>query len=216
MRRKLFTFLVAFLATLSGAVWGQEPTEVVLQESDKEALKLGDGIYHVTGSNKKGIEIKRGTTPTIILDGIKIEVTGAAIEVNGGAKPTFILKGTNTIVSEKGPAISVPHDVSTQATFQGDGLLDINMKTVNTVAIGNAYQGSETIARTCGNIIINGGTINTNGIIGKFYGLTEIDAKGLTLDKDAVLICNGEFKVTSPYIVPVVVFSKRIPPFNFL
>ena len=28
MKRKLFTFLMAFLVTLSGAVWGQTTTEV--------------------------------------------------------------------------------------------------------------------------------------------------------------------------------------------
>lgn len=183
MKRKLFTFLVAFLATLSGAVWGQEPTEVVLQESDKEALKLGDGIYHVTGSNKKGIQIKRGTTPTIILDGIKIEVTGAAIEVNGEAKPTFILKGTNTIVSEKGPAISVPLDLSTQATFQGDGLLEIKMDKADKVAIGSAGDGFG-LPHTCGNVIIEGGTIKTNGSLGDFI------TKSLTLKDNGVLICN--------------------------
>lgn len=200
MKRKLYTFLVAFLATLSGAVWGQEPIEVNLGDyNDDPCWITSDGIYHVTGSNKKGIRIKEGTSPTIILDGIKIEVFGTAIEVRSGGQPTFILKGTNTIVSEKGPAISVPHDVSTQATFQGDGLLDINMKTVNTVAIGNAYKGSETTARTCGNIIINGGTINTNGIIGRFWAVSPIDARGLTLDKDAVLICKGiVFSETSP------------------
>lgn len=200
MKRKLFTFLVAFLATLSGAVWGQEPIEVNLGDyNDDPCWITSDGIYHVTGSNKKSIRIKEGTSPTIILDGIKIEVFGTAIEVRSGGQPTFILKGTNTIVSEKGPAISVPHDVSTQATFQGDGLLDINMKTVNTVAIGNAYKGSETTARTCGNIIINGGTINTNGIIGRFWAVSSIDARGLTLDKDAVLICKGiVFSETSP------------------
>lgn len=184
MKRKLFTFLVAFLATLSGAVWGQQqPSEVVLQESDKKAPVLGDGIYHVTGSNKKGIEIKGGTSPTIILDGIKIEVTGAAIEVDMQAKPTFILKGTNTIVSKKGPAISVPLDVSTQATFKGDGLLEIKMGKADKVAIGNAGDGLG-LPHTCGNVIIEGGTIKTNGSLGDFI------TKSLTLKDNGVLICN--------------------------
>lgn len=184
MKRKLFTFLVAFLATLSGAVWGQQqPSEVVLQESDKKAPVLGDGIYHVTGSNKKGIEIKGGTSPTIILDGIKIEVTGAAIEVDMQAKPTFILKGTNTIVSEKGPAISVPLDFSTQATFKGDGLLEIKMGKADKVAIGNAGDGLG-LPHTCGNVFIEGGTIKTNGALGDFQ------IKSLTLKDNGVLICN--------------------------
>ena len=185
MKRKLFTFLVAFLATLSGAVWGQEPIEVNLGDyNDDPCWITSDGIYHVTGSNKKGIQIKRGTTPTIILDGIKIEVTGAAIEVNGGAKPTFILKGTNTIVSEKGPAISVPLDLSTQATFQGDGLLDINLtEGSKKTAIGSSEGGN--VGVTCGNVIIEGGTIKTNGALGYFI------SKSLTLNVNGVLICNG-------------------------
>lgn len=180
MKRKLFTFLVAFLATLSGAVWGQEPTEVVLQESDKEALKLGDGIYHVTGSNKKGIEIKRGTTPTIILDGIKIEVTGAAIEVNGGAKPTFILQGVNKIVSEEGAAIRVPRDAEgslrTGIVFSeaSTGLLNIQVNNGGT-AIGVKTAGQ------CGDITINGGTIQTNGKI----------SNGATLDRDFTMSGNA-------------------------
>ena len=180
MKRKLFTFLVAFLATLSGAVWGQEPTEVVLQESDKEALKLGDGIYHVTGSNKKGIQIKRGTTPTIILDGIKIEVTGAAIEVNGGAKPTFILQGVNKIVSEEGAAIRVPRDAEgslrTGIVFSeaSTGLLNIQVNNGGT-AIGVKTAGQ------CGDITINGGTIQTNGKI----------SNGATLDRDFTMSGNA-------------------------
>ena len=185
MKRKLFTFLVAFLATLSGAVWGQEPIEVNLGDyNDDPCWITSDGIYHVTGSNKKGIQIKRGTSPTIILDGIKIEVAGTAIEVNGGAKPTFILKGENVIVSEKGPAISVPLDLSTQATFQGDGLLDINLtEGSKKTAIGSSEGGN--VGVTCGNVIIEGGTIKTNGALGYFI------SKSLTLNVNGVLICNG-------------------------
>lgn len=185
MKRKLFTFLVAFLATLSGAVWGQDPIEVNLGDyNDDPCWITSDGTYHVTGSNKTGIQIKRGTSPTIILDGVKISVTGTAIEVNTGAKPTFILKGTNTIESKKGPAISVPLDVSTQATFKGDGLLDINLTDgSDKIAIGSALSTSGSKV-TCGDVIIEGGTIKTNGSLGDFI------TKSLTLKDNGVLICN--------------------------
>ena len=181
MKRKLFTFLVAFLATLSGAVWGQEPIEVNLGDyNDDPCWITSDGIYHVTGSNKKGIQIKRGTTPTIILDGIKIEVTGAAIEVNGGAKPTFILQGVNKIVSEEGAAIRVPRDAEgslrTGIVFSeaSTGLLNIQVNNGGT-AIGVKTAGQ------CGDITINGGTIQTNGKI----------SNGATLDRDFTMSGNA-------------------------
>ncbi len=187
MKRKLFTFLVAFLATLSGAVWGQEqnPIEVNLNNYNDEPYLIEDnGIYHVFGSNEKGIEIDRKASPTIILDGIKIDVTGTAIEVKGEAQPTFILKGENSIQSENGPAISVPHDVSTKATFQGDGLLEITMQGGNDkIAMGSSEGGG--LGVTCGNIIIEGGTIKTNGTLGNF-----LTGRKFTLTGNGVLICS--------------------------
>ena len=48
MRRKLFTFLVAFLATLSGAVWGQTPIEItgIHNESFPKKVTQEYEAYH--------------------------------------------------------------------------------------------------------------------------------------------------------------------------
>ena len=184
MKRKLFTFLVAFLATLSGAVWGQDPIEVNLGDyNDDPCWITSDGTYHVTGSNKTGIQIKRGTSPTIILDGVKISVTGTAIEVNGGAKPTFILQGVNKIVSEEGAAIRVPRDAEgslrTGIVFSeaSTGLLNIQVNNGGT-AIGVKTAGQ------CGDITINGGTIQTNGKISNGFTAD----RNFTMSGNAVLI----------------------------
>lgn len=50
MRRKLFTFLVAFLATLSGAVWGQEKTHNINTQGSLEIFD--DGEYIITGTGE--------------------------------------------------------------------------------------------------------------------------------------------------------------------
>jgi len=188
MKRKLFTFLVAFLATLSGAVWGQKKYDKEINLSSlTKSYEIEDGLsYRFYGSNSHGIIVDRKLSPEITLDGVEISVHGAAIILDGGAKPTFILKGVNTIVSEEGPAIRVARDAEgslrTGIVFSeaSTGLLNIQVNNGGT-AIGVKTAGQ------CGDITINGGTIQTNGKI----------SNGATLDRDftmsgnAVLITKG-------------------------
>lgn len=193
MRRKLFTFLVAFLATLSGAVWAEENPSGTSESAPYDLATRGeltitdDGIYWVTSSSQTNNGIEISGNPTVHLKGINIGVAGTAIEVNWGGHPTFILDGNENIIeSSQGPAISVPHDGfsnTTQATFQGNGLLEINMEESDKVAIGNAGDLMG-LPHTCGNIIVKGGTIKTNGVLGDFI------TKSLTLEVNGVLICN--------------------------
>lgn len=122
----------------------------------------------------------RGKTPVITLDGVEITVHGSAIILDGGAKPTFILKGVNKIVSEEGAAIRVARDAEgklrTGIVFSeaSTGLLNIQMNNGGT-AIGVKTAGQ------CGDIIINGGTIQTNGKINN----------GATLDRDFAMSGNA-------------------------
>lgn len=190
--RKLFTFLVAFLATLSGAVWAEENPSGTSESAPYDLTRgeltiTDDGIYWVTSSSQTNNGIEISGNPTVHLKGINIGVEGTAIEVKWGGHPTFILEGNENIIeSAKGPAISVPHDGftnTTQATFQGNGLLEINMEESGKVAIGNAG-GLIGVPLTCGNITVNGGTIKTNGIIG-----TVTAGKLFKLEGNAVVIC---------------------------
>lgn len=182
MKRKLFTFLVAFLATLSGAVWGQKKYDREINLSSlTKSYEIEDGLsYRFYGSNSHGIIVDRKLSPEITLDGVEISVHGAAIILDGGAKPTFILKGVNTIVSEEGPAIRVARDAEgslrTGIVFSeaSTGLLNIQVNNGGT-AIGVKTAGQ------CGDITINGGTIQTNGKI----------SHGATLDRDFTMSGNA-------------------------
>lgn len=182
MKRKLFTFLVAFLATLSGAVWGQKKYDKEINLSSlTKSYEIEDGLsYRFYGSNSHGIIVDRELSPEITLDGVEISVDGAAIILDGGAKPTFILKGVNTIVSEEGPAIRVARDAEgslrTGIVFSeaSTGLLNIQVNNEGT-AIGVKTAGQ------CGDITINGGTIQTNGKI----------SNGATLDRNFTMSGNA-------------------------
>ena len=182
MKRKLFTFLVAFLATLSGAVWGQKKydKEINLSSLTKSYEIEDDLSYRFYGSNSHGIIVDKKLSPEITLDGVEISVHGAAIVLDRGANPTFILKGVNKIVSEEGPAIKVARDAEgslrTGIVFSeaSTGLLNIQVNNGGT-AIG-AKTGWQ-----CGDITINGGTIQTNGKI----------SNGATLDRDFTMSGNA-------------------------
>lgn len=180
MKKRIFTLMMAFLAIAGNAVWGQT-TEVSLNDWQKSAYEVkGDGAFHITGSNKKGIQIARGSNATITLENVTISEVGTAIEVNGEASPTIILKGENTITSTGyDVAISVPRDNSTSLTFDATstGKLIINVPDNNDYAIGNNS--------TCGDIYFNGGTIQTNGKIGVLRVSKDIEING-----NVVLICN--------------------------
>ncbi|MCI7285098.1 MAG: hypothetical protein PUK02_09075 [Parabacteroides sp.] len=182
MKRKLFTFLVAFLATLSGAVWGQKKYDKEINLSSlTKSYKIEDDLsYRFYGSNSHGIIVDKKLSPEITLDGVEISVHGAAIVLDRGANPTFILKGVNKIVSEEGPAIKVARDAEwslrTGIVFSeaSTGLLNIQVNNGGT-AIG-AKTGWQ-----CGDITINGGTIQTNGKI----------SNGATLDRDFTMSGNA-------------------------
>ena len=186
MKRKLFTFLVAFLATLSGAVWAQNyDYEVNLTEheanNDAAYVVTENGSYRFYGTHNHGIQISRNISPTITLDGVTITVRGTAIEVNGDADPIIVLLGENVINSEgTDEAISVARDNNTSITFSENstGSLTINMEdTESHYAIGEDG--------TCGDVIIKGGTIITEGKIGKLVD------KNADIEQNAILICGG-------------------------
>lgn len=95
MRRKLFTFLVAFLATLSGAVWGQELIDITnfttSNENEKgwklqcdpsennNVLTISEDGDYIISSKGGGIDnsnvqivIEANKTVTVTLDNVKI------------------------------------------------------------------------------------------------------------------------------------------------
>lgn len=140
MRRKLFTFLVAFLATLSGAVWGQN-----------------DLTYE--GSINQ-IEVPEDFNGIITLKNATITADGAAITVPASANPTFVIKGKNKIDTNSGVAIKTPRGTNNTAIeFSGGGLLEINSTTTDFISVG-------VVNGECRGLTFQDVTIQTNGKIG--------------------------------------------------
>lgn len=140
MKRKLFTFLVAFLATLSGAVWGQD-------------------VLTYEGSINQ-IEVPEDFNGIITLENATITADGAAITVPASANPAFVIKGKNKIDTNSGVAIKTPRGTNNTAIeFKGGGLLEINSTATNFISIGvtNGDYRSLTFQDV---------TIQTNGKIG--------------------------------------------------
>lgn len=141
MRRKLFTFLVAFLATLSGAVWGQD-----------------DLTYE--GSINQTIKVPEDFNGIITLENATITADGAAITVPASANPAFVIKGKNKIDTNSGVAIKTPRGTNNTAIeFRGGGLLEINSTATNFISVG-------VVSGDCRSLTFQDVTIQTNGKIG--------------------------------------------------
>lgn len=197
--KKIFTFLVAFLATLSGAVWGQEygsPSNPLDLNGRSESLPITDDeqewyITSTSETNNVGIIIQGPSGsgdviyPRIHLINVQaIDVTGTAIEIHDRAQPTLILEGENKIYSDDGPAIYVQNLPNTKLNIEGTGSLEIIMTHSDNVAIGNSSGGADRPA-DCGGITVNSGTVVTNGVIGSMC------TYDFTVNNNAVFIVNN-------------------------
>lgn len=186
--RKLFTFLVAFLATLSGAVWGQgsasSPVELGESSPTLEITNSNETWYITTKpseTNTAGIRIDGGS-PTIHLIDVNMSAGGSSIILEGGTSTKIVLEGVNQIISEgSDAAIKVGLTSELRILESSTGILSIN---TDKVAIGNQlslslYPGN---SATCGSVYISGGTIYTNGYIGRF------EVHGIRLQQSAIMI----------------------------
>ena len=157
MRRKLFTFLVAFLATLSGAVWGQDST--------------------YEGEINHPIEVSENFEGKITLKNATITADGAAIIVPASAKPTFVIEGENKIVTNGGVAIKTPRGTTTTPiVFQGGGLLEINLTATNFISVG-------VVNGDCRSLTFQDVTIQTNGEIGGQQAVVNLDNAVIIADE---------------------------------
>ena len=200
--KKIFTFLVAFLTTVSGAVWAETNPSGTSETSPYDLATRGgleitdDGVYYVYSSSEtnNGImvdgSVSDHSNPTIHLVGININVGGTAIHLKNYSNPTFIITGENKITSQgSDAAIKVYGAIAPGASFTVDesstGILDIEMTGNNSnVAIGDRESLAGTMA-DCGSVTINGGTIKTNGNIGEF------DQHAFRFGGNAIVIANN-------------------------
>ncbi len=207
MTKRILTFLVAFLATLSGAVWGQNrgnadnPLDIGNRSSVLEIDDSEEWFITTSSLNTKGIVIKSGgvvdnnhNKPTIHLINVNLQAGGSAIIAEEYTDPIIILEGVNTIQSNgTDAAIRVPTDPIPGATLTIDarstGILNIIMEGnentfSNKIAIGNTIAGPSEDIYDCGSITVNGGTIKTNGRIGR------VNQHGFRFSGNAIVIAN--------------------------
>ena len=204
MKRKLFTFLVAFLATLSGAVWGQDGTFVLSTgTSSGKGVTLKDGIIKIDGKGKYLIKgdgdtyhyrIETSGNPTITLENVQLDYQGKerALMVIKGAglndgAVTLILKGTNSFSSPN--TIGILHasdDTQNNLTVSesSTGLLTISAP----MCIGNN-------AGPCASVNFKGGTVYLNATGKKAIGGTSAPLYDITVENYAVLVTTKPFDI---------------------
>lgn len=171
MKRKLFTFLVAFLATLSGAVWGQTTINLSTSSVSGSGASIEEdspfgptieikasGKYNITGeTNKYQVWIEQNVGEVeITLSDVTINLgdersTYRPIHIQSGNTVTLIIKGTNTVsTGNKEAGITVR--MGSSLKIQGTGIL----RAEGWLGIGDADN-------TCGNIEIFSGTVVARG-----------------------------------------------------
>ena len=175
--KKIFTFLVAFLAIAGNAVWGQE-TKLSFNPSD--AASYADGVWTITqdvmisstGKTEERLKIKGGTESkplSVSLNGIDIShESSSAIIIDGNVEFILSENATNKIVAEttsRAPSISLQKGSS--LTISGKGSLDISSK-YNSIDVTestiNILEGEiNLLSQYKGCIVGNNSEINISG-----------------------------------------------------
>ena len=144
--RKLFTFLVAFLATLSGTVWGQE-----YDSSRKEPIIVNNGGIHNITLNGVNIDKRNGA------DG------GCAFSITNNSTVNLTLIGDNKLFSDENNA-GIYVEVGSTLIIDGEGSLharsqyDYEAPEVGQHTRGAGIGGSESNP-SFGTIWIKGGNV---------------------------------------------------------
>lgn len=183
--RKLFTFLVAFLATLSGAVWGQEHD----MSKDGTLSITSGGSWIVTGNageeNSEHISVNApGQEVNLTLNNVNINQNGSdvsALEILAGTVHLNLAEGTtNSMVSGHAHAgIYVAKGAT--LIIDGEGSLTAECAktngTNNSLAAGIGGGGSGNHA-SFGTIWIKGGTVKARSYTYGENGNPNVHAHG--------------------------------------
>lgn len=211
MKRKVFTFLVAFLATLSGAVWGQKTTiDLSTPSVSGDGASINNvtktitidraGNYVITGSTFEYQVLIGSTSGT---GTVNVTLSDATIKLSKSfTYPIWIIEhntldvilnieGENVVSTTGGQAgITVPYGSS--MTINGTGILN----TSGHCGIGNA--NNAIAGGICGNITIVSGTVVVNGsawCIGGYNDVTEesqLPSPKLAMTGDALLVVHDD------------------------
>lgn len=191
MRRKLFTFLVAFLATLSGAVWG----ETYQLESMSGNTNISGGNHIITGTATQDVRFTITGNTTITLQNAHFKsskgaINNCPINLSGnGTTLTLILEGVNTIESTKGGWPS--ERACAIHVVQGTKLIIDKSSTGQLTAIGRVAIGSNLIA-DCGEIEILGGTVIAKGTDDGWWTPASVGGNNIVGNTSGTVTVNGD------------------------
>ncbi len=201
MKRKFFTFLMAFLTTLSGAVWAQDYTGTIDLSGngtpqptgsgisiDENLIEIsGDGNYLIKGDgNARDFYIDVHNEPTITLENVNLSHNGDPImELNyvgevGAVDVILILKGENIF---SGNNIGIKNTTAINITISEESTGSLTFNT-NTGIDGDAVQ--------CGDIAINGGTVIFDTESNAIDGLGGVN-HNFSMNGSGVVITNKPF-----------------------
>ena len=172
MKTRIFTFLVAFLATVGNAVWGQTTitidlsnpkaaTGVTVTESpDKVITITAGGNYSVTGTTSEyclGVAANSATTITFTNVTIDVAANNLSrspfkIAENNQGNVTLIINGNNVLRDENRKCTALTVFSGQNLNIKGSGIL----RAEGFTGIGNSIG-------VCGNITVESGTVVARG-----------------------------------------------------
>lgn len=211
--RKLFTFLVAFLATVSGAVWGQYTAEIDINNPSGDYYSgrynrivlpgSNNAHYRIYGNgSESSTRVRINGDCTITLDNVNILRESNSLTFNDLGRPfqlaeninvTLIIKGENSIESVKGSlptdyvreGIFVPQNSTLTISKESDGRLYAK----GCVGIGSVERFGSIPTGGAGPINIYGGTVIAEGTEAAFGGHDE--ANNITIDGNTFVVAKG-------------------------
>ena len=132
MTKRIFTFLIAFLATMSGAVWGQT-------------------------TSTSGITLSNGQTYNLENTTISVAANNYALTVNDGASATLNITGVCELISGDGSTSAALIPEGSALTITGTGILRIKGNAdVQTITGGQKNGKHGTITVSSGTVYMLG------------------------------------------------------------
>ena len=176
MKRKLFTFLMAFLATLSGAVWGQDAQTTLTISSTNPTVTVTSADVTITQEGSEQIENAKisfgGTDITeynVTINALNLkdngnigsgENPGRVMDIPNDVTVNLTVIGENNFYSEKAAAIFLPNNSTLTITKESTGSLTVDG--FRGIGNGEGSGGDESLGG-CGTITIKGGTLIAQG-----------------------------------------------------
>ena len=215
MKTRIFTLLVAFLATLSGAVWGQSGTGNFTVEPSSSATEYDSKRQELTITSNATISNSEATEDVLIIDGgstdkpLEITLNGIninrtnkspnvpAIKITSGSYVKFTLQNENSIATNTEQGTDATTGVITLEQTENDNPTTLIITGTGELNI-TANSNINAIAGKAAIINIENGTIKTNSGIGGLESTVTVSGGNITIDDEkGCTACIGNGKSVS-------------------